>query len=220
MKSIFEEYTAGFQLTGDTVRDTVTFLKHNGFLDTAEHSMRVAEETVRIAKMYQGNEEAAEAAGYLHDISVVIPNRERAPVAERLGLEVLDAERQFPLIIHQKISRYMAREIFNVDDEEILSAIECHTTLKKNASQTDKIVFTADKVEWDQPHKAPYLDEVKKGLAVSVDRAAFAYLDYMWQRRKQLRVVHPWLEEAHSELAGTVFLQRGRGNDCELSWKW
>ncbi|OLF95341.1 Hydrolase (HAD superfamily) [Bacillus licheniformis] len=35
------------------------------------------------------------------------------------------------MIIHQKLSKVMARDLFQVADEDILNAIECHTTLKK-----------------------------------------------------------------------------------------
>ncbi len=35
------------------------------------------------------------------------------------------------MILHQKQSVCIAKELFNIKDREILSAIECHTTLKK-----------------------------------------------------------------------------------------
>ena len=39
---------------------------------------------------------------------------------------------------------------FGIEDNEILSAIECHTTLKKNYSDIDLVLFVADKIKWDQ----------------------------------------------------------------------
>ena len=47
---------------------------------------------------------------------------------------------------------------FGIEDNEILSAIECHTTLKKNYSDIDLVLFVADKIKWDQEGKPPYLD--------------------------------------------------------------
>ena len=39
----------------------------------------------------------------------------------------------------------MAEKIFDITDNEILSAIECHTTLKGKYSQLDLVVFVANK---------------------------------------------------------------------------
>lgn len=56
--------------------------------------------------------------GYLHDISAIFPNEVRIVVAEEFGIEILEEERKFPMIIHQKLSRVIAKEIFKVHDEE------------------------------------------------------------------------------------------------------
>lgn len=74
----------------------------------------------------------------------------------------MEAERKFPMIIHQKLSRVIAKEIFKVEDEEILNAICCHTTLRKHATKMDLVLFVADKIEWDQKGTPPYLIEIKK----------------------------------------------------------
>ena len=66
------------------------------------------------------------------------------------------------MIIHQKLSKVIAKEIFKVDDEEILNAICCHTTLRKHATKMDLVLFVADKIEWDQNGAPPYLAEVKR----------------------------------------------------------
>lgn len=41
----------------------------------------------------------------------------------------------------------MAREHFEIEDEEILSAIRWHTTGKENMSKLDKIIYLADMIE-------------------------------------------------------------------------
>lgn len=68
----------------------------------------------------------ARIAGVLHDISAVIPNDKKIEVAESLHINILPEEREFPLIIHQKISREIANILFGITNEEILSAICCH----------------------------------------------------------------------------------------------
>ena len=89
------------------------------------------------------------------------------------------------MLVHQKLSVPIARQVFSVDDAEVLSATECHTTLKANASLTDKIVFVADKIAWDQPGEPPYLDDLLNGLESSINAAALVYLEHLWNLREK-----------------------------------
>jgi HD superfamily phosphohydrolase YqeK len=98
------------------------------------------------------------------------------------------------------LSVVLAREVFGVRDETVLSAIGCHTTLKAGASHLDKVVFIADKIAWDQPGQPPYLDELLAGLERSLDEGVFVYINYLWAQRATLKVVHPWLVDAYEAL--------------------
>src|SRR5690606_20739542 len=113
---------------------------------TAKHSKDVAEKARELADHFNADANKAEIAGWLHDISAVFPSSERANIARELGLEVLPEEDIFPMIIHQKLSVVLACELFGVADSEILNAIGCHTTLKRDANLLDKVVFVADKI--------------------------------------------------------------------------
>jgi predicted HD superfamily hydrolase involved in NAD metabolism len=190
-----------FTLTDDLARDVTEFLTKHGCPHTAAHCRDVAAEARRVALKTCMSLQQAEIGGWLHDISTVIPASERIAAAEQLGVEVLPEEASFPMIIHQKLSLVLAREIFGIQDEAILSAIGCHTTLKANASPLDKVVFVADKLAWDQPGTPPYRTEMVAALEHSLDSAALVYLQYLWDRRDQLRVVHPYMVEAYLELS-------------------
>lgn len=202
MHEILERLSAGFHFTGQVGRDVPAFLIHHECPKTAAHSARVARESARVARLVGADPDQAELAGWLHDISAVFPPAGRAEVARQLDLEVLPEEDLFPLIAHQKLSVVMARELFGVADEPVLKAIGCHTTLQRDASLLDKVLFVADKIEWDQSGTPPYIGRVLAGLAISIDQAALAYLRWMWEQRDSLRVVHPWLREAYEQLSG------------------
>ncbi len=180
------------------------FLNHHGFPKTAIHSQNVALKARELAEQFGADADKAETAGWLHDVSTVFPSSERANIARELEIEVLPEEHTFPMIIHQKLSVVLACELFGVKDSEIWSAIGCHTTLKRDASLLDKVVFVADKIAWDQEGKPPYLEDLLAGLEKSIDHAAFVYLDYLWQMRDTLRVLHPWTAEAHAQLRKQV----------------
>ncbi|MGC9520711.1 MAG: HAD family hydrolase, partial [Anaerolineae bacterium] len=111
-----------------------------------------------------------------------------------------------PMILHQKLSAAMAQRFFGVDDKGTLSAICCHTTLRRDAALLDKIVFLADKIRWDQSGEPPYLPNLVAALGPSLDAAVCVYLGYLWERRNSLAVVHPWLAAAYCQLCA----QEGR----------
>lgn len=192
--------TEHFTPTGHLRRDVATFLTLHKQAHTAGHVAQVAAEAQRLAERFGAVTVEAEVAGLLHDISAVIPNDERIAAAHAFGIEVLPEEAAFPMIIHQKLSVVLARDLFGVSNPAPLSAIGCHTTLKADASLLDKVVFLADKIRWDQAGEPPYLAALQQALDRSLDHAVFCYLDYLWQQRATLRVVHPWLVAAHQHL--------------------
>ncbi len=192
----------GLALTGEIARDAPAFLRHWKRPGTADHSAQVAVEARHIATLHGVDAQKAEIGAWLHDVSAVFPSASRAEAARELGIPLLPEEEAFPPIAHQKLSAVLARELFGVDDEQVLSAIGCHTTLKRRASALDKVVFLADKVAWDQPGTPPYLEGLLAVLSRSLDEAALVYLRYLWERRATLPVVHPWMVDALSELSG------------------
>jgi predicted HD superfamily hydrolase involved in NAD metabolism len=204
MHRILSDLQKPVTFTGALAVDVPAFLRQHGCPKTASHSGDVAAEAHRLAQRFGVSPQQAEAAGWLHDVSAVFPAAERADRARDFGVNVLPEEDSFPMIIHQKLSVILAREIFSVDDEAVLSAVGCHTTLKGGASLLDKVVFVADKIAWDRPGTPPYLETIQTALDKSIDHAAFVYLDYLWQMRDSLNVLHPWVARAHAELQSTL----------------
>lgn len=189
----------GWEQTGDLSHDVSTFLVKHGYPQTAVHVADVAAEARRLAARFGEDTDRAGMAGWLHDISAVIPSTKRVAAAEACGLAVLPEECVFPMIVHQRLSAAIARALFGVRDEATLSAIACHTTLKPAASCLDTLVFVADKIAWDQPGTPPYHADLIAALDHSLDAAAFVYLDWLWGRRVTLGVIHPWFRAAYME---------------------
>lgn len=164
----------------------------------------MAAECRRLAPRACCDSGAAEASGWLHDISAVFPASVRLDAARQLGLEVLPEESAAPMILHQKLSAVLARELFGQTDLAILDAIGCHTTLRAGSTSLDRVVFVADKIAWDGQGEPPYLSSLLMGLAHSVDHAALAYLQFLWERRDTLPVVHPAMLAAYAELSSAL----------------
>jgi predicted HD superfamily hydrolase involved in NAD metabolism len=200
LKDIFNCLIEDLIFTADLVKDSNNFLvKHKKFR-IAEHSLRVAQKAKMLAGQYGADESLAEVAGLLHDIGGVYANDKRVEVSNMLKINILPEEEELPLILHQKISVVMAQQVFNIQSDEVLSAIGCHTTLKTGASKMDKILFVADKIEWDQDGLPPYINEIQEAINISLELAAFTYLKYLLDDNSKLKVIHPWLTDAYKEL--------------------
>lgn len=195
-------YIPTLQLTKNMKNDVYNYLHMFDSDHVLPHCESVAVEASKLATRFGIRSDFAEMAGWLHDISAVVPSIDRVLIAQELEVEVLPQEIQYPPIIHQKLSLQIAQQVFNVVEPEILTAIGCHTTLKVAASALDKVVFIADKIRWDQTGLPPYIDELLSALEESLDHACLVYLRYMWARRDILPVLHPWLRDAYFELSG------------------
>jgi len=204
MHPVLVAYVGDVSVTGVVSTDAAALLRSRGCAETADHSQRVATLAQRLARRWGVDETIAEAAGWLHDISAVVPRDRYVQVAETLGLEVLAEERMAPVLVHQKLSAVIAQQVLAIGDRSVLSAIGCHTTLKADSSALDKIVFVADKMGWDQPGSPPYLAAMALAADRSLDLAAHCYLDYLWQRRTTLPVMHPWASQAYRQLSARV----------------
>ena len=194
----FLEWTQGVELGRGLQADVSAFLQAHHRTRTLAHVQQVAAEASRLALRFGADGVKAEQAGWLHDISAVIPNNRRLEAARRWGLAVLPEEEAFPMLIHQQLSGVMAREIFGVQDEEVLSAVACHTTLRQAASQLDLVLFVADKIAWDQPGNPPYLEALNAALEQSLAQAARVYLEYL--REHLSGPLHPWARAALFDL--------------------
>ena len=156
----------------------------------------------RIARQYGLDEEICELCGYLHDISAVVAPDDMLTYASEIGWCIDESERKYPFLLHQRLSKTIAREYFGIMDDRALSAIECHTTLKTNPSDYDMALFVADKLAWDQEGLPPFYTVVSKALKKSLEQALLAYMDYIVEN-KLILSPHKWFTEGVMSLRRT-----------------
>jgi putative nucleotidyltransferase with HDIG domain len=118
MNEILNKYANGFKLTGDLNNDIHQFFTRNNDLRTLEHTLEVAVEAKRIAELFGIDPAKVIDAALLHDISNVIPISAMLNVAKELSIEILDEEHKYDRSVHQKLSKYMAQDIFGITDDE------------------------------------------------------------------------------------------------------
>ena len=193
------KYVNVTKITDDIIVDVNNFLLQNNKQRTLKHVMDVANTNSNIAKKYGLDKNICVACGYLHDISVVIHPNDMLTYMMENNLFVDESEKKYPFILHQRISRLIAKTFFNIENETILSAIECHTTLKSNPSQYDMALFIADKLSWDQEGTPPFYDVVIKNLSLSLEKACLSYINFIIDNSMILQP-HLWIIEGKEYL--------------------
>ena len=171
----------------------------NGRPKTLKHVREVAWTCVKIAEQYGLDREKCRVAGLLHDIGAVMKPEDMVGYTCSRGILLDEAEKRYPFLLHQRISRIFAEEVLGIKDEEILSAVECHTTLKNYPGNYDMALFIADKLSWDREGVPPYCSEVERGLQLSLESACLAYITYSLDNGMILHP-HQWFLEAKGYL--------------------
>lgn len=172
---------------------------NNNKQDVLKHVEDVAEIALRLANAYNLDTEKIRLAALLHDISGIMTPQAMYDFAISRGFEIDPAEEKYHALLHQRVSRTIAQEEYAITDADILNAIECHTTLRRNASLYDKIVFISDKISWDQKG-VPLCDDLLKNATVeSLNEACYLYIKYQFDNNL-LVMPHKWLIEAYDDL--------------------
>ena len=152
--------------------------------DVLKHVQDVADIAVRMAKAYNLDVEKTKLAALLHDISGIMTPQEMYDFAISRGFEIDPAEEKYHALLHQRVSKTIAQEEYAITDADILNAIECHTTLRRNASLYDKVIFIADKISWDQKGVPSYDDLLKSATVEALNKACYSYIKYQFDNKK------------------------------------
>lgn len=110
------------------------------------HSVSVANLAYHIAvKSRLDDPQAAYIAGLLHDCGKNYPKEEAKAILEKEFPELADQMPEWTY--HQFAGAYIAKEVFGIEDEAILSAIRYHATGKAHMAPLSKIIYAADKAD-------------------------------------------------------------------------
>lgn len=134
-----------------------------------EHSVGVEYTAGTLAFLYGVDCEKAMIAGLLHDCAKYVPNDKKIHKCEKRGILISESEYRNPDLLHAKLSAVYAKEKYGVMDEEILSAIECHTTGKPAMTTLEKIIYIADFIEPNR-NMLPDMDIIRKEAYIDLNQ--------------------------------------------------
>lgn len=152
-----------------TIESAKKWLKENLSEERYEHSLGTAECAEKLAETYNLDKEKAYYTGLIHDCAKCLPKDETLKIVKNLALE--EGEFWNPKTHHAPVGAFIAQKEFNVQDEEILSAIRWHTIGKLNMTIFEKIIFLADKIE-ERTRPKEYAEPIRAALQeFGIDRA-------------------------------------------------
>ena len=130
-----------------TLEEMNTLLKQTLSPHRYAHSLGVTEEAVKLAEAHGADVQKCRVAGLLHDCAKGMSIAEMMSAIGRNGIELYPHEAEFEQLLHAPAGAAIAKEVYKVSDEVILSAIRHHTVGGKCMSLTDKIIYVADFIE-------------------------------------------------------------------------
>lgn len=171
------------------------------------HTLGVRDCAVELAKRYNLDVKKAELAGLLHDCAKCKTNDELKEIINKFLDDVDKNELKNYKTLHAPVGAYYAKEKFNIEDNEILSAIRWHTLGRVNMTMFEKIIFLADKIE-KNTRDLNYRNEIikilddnegEKGLNLALLRCFIETVKSLAERRlyicKTTIDVYNWLLE-------------------------
>lgn len=144
--------------------------------DRYTHTLGVMYTAQCLAMRYGVDLTRAGVAGLLHDCAKCIPNEQKLIQCENYGIEISETERKNPSLLHAKLGACLAKELYGIEDEEILSAIRWHTTGKPDMTLLEMIIYMADYIEPSRD-QAPNLSVIRKLTFDNIEKALFQVLE-------------------------------------------
>lgn len=144
-----------------------------------EHSIRVTDTAVALAKQYGADVKKAEEAGVVHDYAKFRPLAEMRCIIETeedINSDLLDYGEA---LWHAPVGAYLLCTEAGITDAEILQAVAYHTTGRADMTLLEKVIFLADYIEPGRDF--PGLDGVRELADVDLDAAVAASLSHTIQ---------------------------------------
>lgn len=115
-----------------------------------EHSLKVAEKAVYLARKYGADVEKAELAGLLHDITKQTDTQEQLKLLDEAGIKLTEMELANEKLWHAISGAAYLKTVLKIEDKDILNAVRYHTTGRVGMSLLEKIIFLADMISDDR----------------------------------------------------------------------
>ena len=111
------------------------------------HVLGVISTAKKLADLYGVSKEKAELAALCHDAGKNLTNEELLNIIEENNIKLSLDEKKTPELWHSIVSPIIAKEKFDIYDEDVLEAMRWHTTGKPDMTMLQKIIYISDMIE-------------------------------------------------------------------------
>lgn len=108
------------------------------------HSLLVAEEARKLARIYHIDEDKCYLTGLINDMAKNLSEEENNNLIKKYNLSEEWYREENKPILHAELGYYLAKEMYNCP-EDICRAIKYHTIGNDEMTTMEKIIFIADK---------------------------------------------------------------------------
>lgn len=152
-----------------------------------QHTIGAMEIALHLAHLHHIDEERVYQAILLHDIGKAYPLEKQKSLALTYNLlspEDMKAEG----VVHAKLSAYLARQEYNIQDEEILFVIAHHSTGHPDYGPLGWIVYVSDYLDPNRKlvHQKTLLATCEADLKEGCLQVLLAKLQYLFDKRRYL----------------------------------
>ncbi|MDI6734740.1 MAG: bis(5'-nucleosyl)-tetraphosphatase (symmetrical) YqeK [bacterium] len=155
-----------------------------------------------LAQHYVVNPQKVRIAALLHDCAKDLSVELSENYIRKYAIILDEIEKNESRLWHGPVGSVLAKEKFGIADEEIGRAIRIHSTLDKNASTLEKIIYVADYMDYRESKEDEQSYERLKNIAITeLDIVTFWIINFkMLDILKYHGVIHPRSIEARNEL--------------------
>ncbi len=146
-----------------TTRQAMDMLRERLSEHRYGHSIGVMELCGQLAEQNGIDKVKAETAGLLHDCAKYMTDSELVDYCLGHGFQPDELQLASPHLLHGPAGAYMARDLYGVEDEDILNAITYHTYGRPAMSALEQLVFCADLCEPGRTY--PQAEELRELLS-------------------------------------------------------
>ncbi|MDQ5983696.1 MAG: diadenosine tetraphosphatase [Eubacteriales bacterium SKADARSKE-1] len=140
------------------------------------HSVSVAREAVKLAKIYGVDSNKAEISGLLHDVTKDMSKDDQLQIVRCFGIIMTDIEFRSAKLWHAITAPVYLEKIFGIKDRDILNAVRYHTTGRACMSKLEKIIFVADSISEDRKYSG--VEKLRKKAYVSLEEAMLIGINF------------------------------------------
>ena len=156
-------------------QDIINSLKSVLTPDRFTHTMGVAKWARELAFLNGVSPDKAYTAGLLHDCAKCMTKDELADNIKKYKIELDDEALDSPQLWHSYVGAFVAKDVYGIDDKEILDAIYYHTTGKADMSELCAIVYLADAIEDSRSYNG--VEKLREMAKESLWDAVYAYTE-------------------------------------------